>query len=1097
VADVVDAFMAQLAQGEKPEVEDYVHRHPELADLLRKVLPALQVLEPPTAMSEDGSLLLVGALGDFRIVREVGRGGMGIVYEAQQISLGRRVALKILPFAATMDPRQLQRFHNEARAAASLEHPHIVPVYGVGCERGVHYYAMKFIDGQSLAAIISAQRMDIADSPSNQSTAESPPGAPANATTPIAKASTQRATSDPAAFRQIAGWGIQAAEALEHAHAVGIIHRDIKPANLMIDSRGSLWIADFGLARTAADAGLTMTGDVLGTLRYMSPEQALAKHGLVDHHTDIYSLGVTLYELLTGKPAVAGKDREQILNGIALDEPQPPRALDAAIPQDLETIVLKAVEKNPADRYASALALAEDLRRFLDDKPIRARPPSVLQRVKKWSRLHGPAVLAGTILLSLALGLAAVATLMLWLNEKEKDEALGLAQQARQQAKASEASLRHHLYAADIKLAYQEWQKGHLLLTLDRLTRHRPVGDQEDLRGFEWYYLQRLCHAESRTLSAHEGGVNSVAYSHDGSLLATAGEDRSVKIWAVDTGVLRTTIHAHDRRVNWVEFSPTDHLLASAGDDATAKIWDLATGKLRITIRKPGERVVGVLFLPGGKIHAGSLQDALVTLWDIDAPEASVTLRDQGGGIRSLRASPDAKTIATGSSDGTIRLWDRGTGRLKATLTGHLRAVRDVVFSHDNCRLASASEDGTVRLWDVANGMETATFRGHTDSVETVAFSSGDALLASAGRDTSIRVWELTSRKLLNVLRGHTGRIWELQFAPNGKTLASASADGTMKLWDPERSQERKLFSHESDHVRSVTFSPDGRTLATGKDNGNVQLWDLANPQSRGDVAGIRTPVSLIVFAGDGTLAASWGDGSIQLWDPSTTKKLLMLPGDKAMPGATALSADGRTLASGMRDGSVRLWDSVTGRVLADLTGNSASFLALAFAPDGLTLASGAPEGRVWLWDVKKGRVVDELRGLRDLARWLVYSRDGRFLAGGGHNGNIAIWHLATGREPHFASHKRKVNHLVFSPDGKTLASASGDEVILWNVTTGQEMIRLEAPELSDCDSVAFSPDGQILAGAGVRREPEYGGDITFWLAPRDEVTAESGGRRP
>jgi tetratricopeptide (TPR) repeat protein len=322
------------------------------------------------------------------------------------------VALKVLPFAATMDTRHLQRFQNEARAAASLEHPHIVPVYGVGCERGVHYYAMKFIEGQSLAAFLQPQRAEAANGPDQPAGAgaveakdqrANAPRAPD--TTPAATARTKRASGGPAVFRQIAAWGIQAAEALEHAHGVGIVHRDIKPANLMIDDQGALWVTDFGLARTAADAGLTRTGDLLGTLRYMSPEQALAKHGLVDHRTDIYSLGAALYELLTGRPAIEGQERQEVFQRIADDEPPAPRTLNRAIPSELATVVLKMLAKEPAERYATAQQAADDLRRTLEDKPIRARRPSLAQRARRWARRHRRAVWATVVVAVLASGI--------------------------------------------------------------------------------------------------------------------------------------------------------------------------------------------------------------------------------------------------------------------------------------------------------------------------------------------------------------------------------------------------------------------------------------------------------------------------------------------------------------------------------------------------------------------------------------------------------------------------------------------------------------------------------------------------------------------
>jgi serine/threonine protein kinase len=423
--EVLLAYVEADEAGQAPRSEDWLARHPEFAGELGKFLegrahldraaaPLRALLaEPPAEVGPDPAR--PGLLGDFRILREVGRGGMGVVYEAEQVSLGRRVALKVLPFAATMDPRQLQRFQNEARAAASLEHPHIVPVHGVGCERGVHYYAMKFIEGQSLAGLIRRQPADRAStavSAAGPLEAPTPARSAESATAPGAAARTERAPRDAAAFRQVGQWGVEATEALEHAHGVGIVHRDIKPANLMIDRQGGLWVTDFGLARTAADAGLTLTGDVLGTLRYMSPEQALAKHGLVDHRTDIYSLGATLYELLSGAPAVDGEDREAILNAITREEPRPPRKIDRSIPAELETIVLKAMEKDPQGRYATAQELADDLRRWLEDRPIQARPPALGTRLRRWGRRHQPLVAA--VAAALVMGLAVLGASIGW-----------------------------------------------------------------------------------------------------------------------------------------------------------------------------------------------------------------------------------------------------------------------------------------------------------------------------------------------------------------------------------------------------------------------------------------------------------------------------------------------------------------------------------------------------------------------------------------------------------------------------------------------------------------------------------------------------------
>jgi tetratricopeptide (TPR) repeat protein len=420
LSEVLADWLEAAERGTPPDEAEFLRRYPELAGELAECLadwkrfprpggaPArpLATLEP--------SLPESGLLGDFRILREVGRGGMGVVYEAEQVSLGRRVALKVLPFAATMDPRQLQRFHNEARAAAGLHHTNIVPVYAVGCERGVHYYAMQFIDGRTLAELIARQR------------GEAPPQVPtadeAASTPPPAAQATSAAPRDAAYFRRAAEWGIQAAEALDCAHTLGVVHRDVKPSNLMVDGTGRLWVTDFGLAQVQSDTRLTMTGDLVGTLRYMSPEQALAKRVVIDHRTDVYSLGATLYELLTLRPAFAGSDRQELLRQIAFEEPQPPRRVNKGIPAELETIVLKATEKNPADRYATAQELADDLRRFLEDRPLRARRPSWVQVARKWARRHRPGVRAATVLL-LVLLVVGIGSALWWVGQRAAGEA--------------------------------------------------------------------------------------------------------------------------------------------------------------------------------------------------------------------------------------------------------------------------------------------------------------------------------------------------------------------------------------------------------------------------------------------------------------------------------------------------------------------------------------------------------------------------------------------------------------------------------------------------------------------------------------------------
>ena len=430
--EAVREYQAAIDAGRRPNRRDFLARYADLGDELADCLDGLDFVhsaasrltgsDAPKAAKPAAELLNPEQpLGDFRIVREIGRGGMGIVYEAVQLSLGRRVALKVLPFAATLDVRQLQRFKTEAQAAAQLHHGHIVPVFFVGSERGVHFYAMQYIEGQTLAALIADLRRQQSAGDAMGPMRPIGPIGPMSPISPIAGSefskeslgpgaatiASQHTTNSPAFFRTIAQLGVQAAEALEHAHQQGVVHRDIKPANLLLDQRGCLWITDFGLARVQTDAGATASGDVVGTVRYMSPEQALGK-ALVDQRTDVYSLGATLYELLTLMPAFDGRNRQDFMHQILECEPMPVRSHNPAIPGDLETIVLKSLAKAPEERYNSAQELADDLRRFLEDKPIQARRPSLLEKASKWSRRHRPLVGAAVALLALAVvGLAA------------------------------------------------------------------------------------------------------------------------------------------------------------------------------------------------------------------------------------------------------------------------------------------------------------------------------------------------------------------------------------------------------------------------------------------------------------------------------------------------------------------------------------------------------------------------------------------------------------------------------------------------------------------------------------------------------------------
>ncbi len=524
LADLIDELARRLQSGERIDLDQYLRQYPDYAQELQDLLPTLSLLAElgragesassfPSQAAEDRATAWGGGphpavLGDFRIQREIGRGGMGIVYEAEQIPLRRRVALKVLPLAAMLDPRLLQRFRNEALAAASLDHPNIVRIYSVGCDRGIHFYAMEYIEGQTLAEAVRQWRqrsgeasVDDGELPSTQtweqsgeiSAAAQSQGSqiaagpadipPREDTKPGAEAllSTKASRDRRAFFRLVASLGVQAAEALEHAHRMGVVHRDIKPSNLLVDASGHLWITDFGLAVTRSATNLTVSGDIVGTLRYMSPEQVTGQRRLLDQHTDIYSLGATLYELLTLRPAFPGTDRQRLVHQIVEEEPAAPRRIRPAIPRDLETVVLKAMAKAPEARYATAQALADDLRRFLEDKPVEARRPTLAERAAKWARRHRPLVWLTAVFLALAWCGAAVAAVLIWQKEAQT-AALALANDRGQRLQSALAGEEQARRIAEKHAKEAEMRRGQAFRALqENIGTHNDVAAAADI----------------------------------------------------------------------------------------------------------------------------------------------------------------------------------------------------------------------------------------------------------------------------------------------------------------------------------------------------------------------------------------------------------------------------------------------------------------------------------------------------------------------------------------------------------------------------------------------------------------------------------------
>jgi WD40 repeat protein/serine/threonine protein kinase len=1087
VIAAVEEFMAAAEAGQKPNRREFVARHPEVAEALEECLDGLDFvqgvaseLSQSAAGAGDqpsaGEFQSAMALGDFRIIREIGRGGMGVVYEAEQLSLGRRVALKVLPFAGALDARQLQRFKNEAQAAAHLHHTNIVPVHAVGCERGVHYYAMQFIEGRTLAEVIRELRQQAglqADEGVARRGAESPeptvsPSAaalrplrlcaqPSSSTTPpVAQLSTQHSGLSTQHFRQVASWGIQAAEALEYAHDQGIIHRDIKPANLLVDAKGNLWITDFGLARVQSDANLTMTGDLLGTLRYMSPEQALGKRGTVDERTDIYSLGVTLYELLTLEPAFPGNDRRQLLRQITEEEPRPPRRVNPTIPKELETIILKAIGKTPESRYTTAQGLAEDLRHWLAGEPIKARRSNAWERLVKWVK-RKPAVAAlllVTGVASLALVGAGVALF-----------SFQIAQEQRKRAEAERDKATFHEYFHYITRVHAGWREGNMVQVEGLLEACPP-----DRRSWEWYYLRRLCHKDLLTLKGHTSWGMTVAYSPDGKLLASSGTDQTVKLWDTATGKVIREWRGHEDAVNDVAFSPDGSRLASASYDRTVMVWDVRTGQEQLKLEGHKRRVLSVKFSPDGTRLATGSADRTVKVWDaVNGQEALILPDDHPLAVFGVAFSPDGKWLASASEDGTIKIRDATTGRAIRTLP-HTGGAYRVAFSPDGTRLANTGEDGKVKVWDVANGVLTQTLQGMTGG-SSLAFSPDGTRLAAGSADQSVKVWDLAAGPEASLtLRGHTSAVFSVAFHPDGTRLASTSADQTVKIWGLTREPDVQTLRGHARAVRSVVFDARGQRLASASEDGTVKLWDTATGQARLTLPGHPDAFWSVAFNPDGSQLAS-GDygrsGSVRIWNLATGQEARRFDHPGGARSVAFPPTDGNRLASGGEDGTVRLWDLTTGAVLLTLPGHSGAVRSLAFSPNGRRLASRGEDRTIYVWDVATGRPLLRFQGGDRFVGDVAFSPEGNHLAIGD-GPRVKVWDATTGQVIlSLISHSNVVRQVVFSPDGARLASASLDGTVkVWDAVSGQEAFTLRG-HVGRVLSVVFSPDGHQLATAG------------------------------
>jgi eukaryotic-like serine/threonine-protein kinase len=996
-------------------------------------------------------------IGRYKLLQQIGEGGCGVVYMAEQEEpVRRRVALKVIKLG--MDTRTvIARFEAERQALALMEHPNIAKVLDAGAtETGRPYFVMELVRGIAIT--------DHCDQ-NNLSTQER------------------------------LGLFIQVCQAIQHAHQKGIIHRDIKPSNVLVTLRDGVpvpKVIDFGIAKATGNQWLTdktlftAFEQFIGTPAYMSPEQAEMSELGVDTRSDVYSLGVLLYEMLTGQTPFDSKRMlqsglDEIRRIIREEEParpstrfstmthadlteaakhrqSEPAKLKVLIRGELDWIVMKCLEKDRIRRYETVNGLAMDVRRYLANEPVTASPPGNLYKFRKLVRRHRAAVVAASIVIATGiLGLTGI----FWQWRQARLNAQDAVKQ-RRIAEQDATETRFNLYAADVAVASQALQNGDLRLARNTLDRLRPKRDEADLRGFEWRYLWNLCRGEQlATLSGHEQTVTCTAFSPDGKRLATGSLDGTVRIWNVSAHENTATLRVTSNKVWSVGFTPDGKWLMT-GSSESVEFWDVDSWQVRTNF--PGQ--VGVLSKTGTFLATGESKPyyyepaGAVTLWNWRTGQLLRRFKPLG---HALALSSDGRLLALAGADLSITVWDTASGNLiREWPMNH--PVWSLAFSPDDRELVSAGWSREVLIWKIAGPSPPQTIDSQRLNFWSAVYSPDGAMIATTGTDRRVRFWDAVTLEPKSVLRGHESEVWCAAFSPDGKLLATGGTDQAAMLWPTTPVGLQDELPHDANY-RPI-FSPDGKTLVTIDPTTQIcKLWDLAQHkqvtfQNMGYIFG---------FSRHGKSVITFDDHAwvLQFWLPTANSPSKNVALEGRVEGTSRFDFIAMTPSQDLilaidPAGLIRIWDTDTGHLLHAIQGPLPPIRAAALSPDGKYLAvSVHQENIAWLYDCVGGSA-RQLAGHLDFVSGLSFSPDGLTLATGSADGSIGLWNTATGEsKSSFPAHMGGTFDVAFSPDGRTLASI-GESLRLWHVPTLRQLIAADTPQAGMF--LRFSPDGQHLA---------------------------------